>query len=380
MFRQDGFTFDAGPTILTAPFLLEELWTLCGRSMADDVTLTAGHPVLPHPLSRRLHASTAPATPTPCAPRSPGCHLAMSPATSASCGSAKPPAASASSNLATCRSASITDMAPGRAGPDPPRRLPQRLCPGQQVHQGRAPAHRLQLPSAADRRQPVHRQRHLHPDPVSGAALGRAFRHGRHRRRWCAGWSSLIEGQGGTHPLATPRWSRSWSHSGRATRRAAGIRRDDRRRHRGVQRRFRLDLPQAAAARSRAGAGPIASWSGRATRWACSSGISAPTGATTMSPTTPSSSVRATANCCSDIFKRKVLAEDFSLYLHRPTATDPSLAPPGCDAFYVLSPVPNLGRRDRLANSRRTLPAGHRGAPVGDRAAGPGAARRDLAD
>ena len=43
-----------------------------------------------------------------------------------------------------------------------------------------------------------------------------------------------------------------------------------------------------------------------------------------------------------DIFDRKVLAEDFSLYLHRPTATDPSLAPPGCDAFYVLSPVPHL--------------------------------------
>jgi phytoene desaturase len=43
-----------------------------------------------------------------------------------------------------------------------------------------------------------------------------------------------------------------------------------------------------------------------------------------------------------DIFERKVLAPDFSLYLHRPTATDPSLAPRGCDAFYVLSPVPNL--------------------------------------
>lgn len=43
-----------------------------------------------------------------------------------------------------------------------------------------------------------------------------------------------------------------------------------------------------------------------------------------------------------DIFKHKHLAEDFSLYLHRPTATDPSLAPDGCDAFYVLSPVPNL--------------------------------------
>ncbi len=43
-----------------------------------------------------------------------------------------------------------------------------------------------------------------------------------------------------------------------------------------------------------------------------------------------------------DIFDRKILAEDFSLYLHRPTATDPSLAPDGCDAFYVLSPVPHL--------------------------------------
>lgn len=44
-----------------------------------------------------------------------------------------------------------------------------------------------------------------------------------------------------------------------------------------------------------------------------------------------------------DIFEHKVLAKDFSLYLHRPTATDPSLAPAGCDAFYVLSPVPHLG-------------------------------------
>ena len=44
-----------------------------------------------------------------------------------------------------------------------------------------------------------------------------------------------------------------------------------------------------------------------------------------------------------DVFARKRLAPDFSLYLHRPTATDPSLAPAGCDAWYVLSPVPHLG-------------------------------------
>ena len=43
-----------------------------------------------------------------------------------------------------------------------------------------------------------------------------------------------------------------------------------------------------------------------------------------------------------DIFNRKILADDFSLYVHRPTATDASFAPEGCDSFYVLCPVPNL--------------------------------------
>jgi len=42
-----------------------------------------------------------------------------------------------------------------------------------------------------------------------------------------------------------------------------------------------------------------------------------------------------------DIFDRKKLTDDFSLYLHAPTRTDPSLAPPGGESFYVLSPVPN---------------------------------------
>lgn len=44
-----------------------------------------------------------------------------------------------------------------------------------------------------------------------------------------------------------------------------------------------------------------------------------------------------------DIFSKKHLAEDFSLYLHMPTLTDPSMAPEGHEAFYVLSPVPHLG-------------------------------------
>jgi phytoene desaturase len=44
-----------------------------------------------------------------------------------------------------------------------------------------------------------------------------------------------------------------------------------------------------------------------------------------------------------DIFHKKILADDFSLYLHMPTLTDPSIAPEGCEGFYVLSPVPHLG-------------------------------------
>jgi phytoene desaturase len=43
-----------------------------------------------------------------------------------------------------------------------------------------------------------------------------------------------------------------------------------------------------------------------------------------------------------DIFDRKVLADDFSMYLHAPTKTDPTMAPPGCESLYVLVPVPNL--------------------------------------
>ncbi|ACY48484.1 phytoene desaturase [Rhodothermus marinus] len=43
-----------------------------------------------------------------------------------------------------------------------------------------------------------------------------------------------------------------------------------------------------------------------------------------------------------DIFERKVLAPDFSLYLHAPTRTDPTMAPPGCESLYVLAPVPHL--------------------------------------
>ncbi|MFV0644856.1 MAG: phytoene desaturase [Sphingomonadaceae bacterium] len=45
-----------------------------------------------------------------------------------------------------------------------------------------------------------------------------------------------------------------------------------------------------------------------------------------------------------DIYANGVLPQDFSLYLHHPTITDPSMAPPGMSTFYALTPVANMGK------------------------------------
>ena len=44
VYKKEGYTFDAGPTIITVPSLLEELWTLCGKKMSDFVTLKSIDP------------------------------------------------------------------------------------------------------------------------------------------------------------------------------------------------------------------------------------------------------------------------------------------------------------------------------------------------
>ncbi|MGB3723756.1 MAG: phytoene desaturase [Pacificimonas sp.] len=48
-----------------------------------------------------------------------------------------------------------------------------------------------------------------------------------------------------------------------------------------------------------------------------------------------------------EIYGSTELPDDFSLYLHHPTATDKGLAPPGCSTFYVLAPVPHMGRFEK---------------------------------
>ena len=57
-----------------------------------------------------------------------------------------------------------------------------------------------------------------------------------------------------------------------------------------------------------------------------------------------------------DIFIRGKLADDMSLYIHRPSVTDPSVAPDGDDTFYVLSPVPHLGHDNGVDWAREAEP------------------------
>jgi phytoene desaturase len=56
-----------------------------------------------------------------------------------------------------------------------------------------------------------------------------------------------------------------------------------------------------------------------------------------------------------DIFRRHKLADDFSLYLHRPTASDASMAPAGHDTFYALAPVPHLDSGTDWATHAQTF-------------------------
>jgi phytoene desaturase len=57
-----------------------------------------------------------------------------------------------------------------------------------------------------------------------------------------------------------------------------------------------------------------------------------------------------------DIFEKGHLAEDMSLYVHRPSVTEPGVAPPGDDTFYALSPVPHLGFDDPVDWRREAEP------------------------
>ena len=181
VFEDRGFTYDAGPTIITAPFLIDELFTLAGRRTEDYVPIV---PVTPYyrivfhdgrvfdytgneeeivEQIRRFNPDDVPG------------YLEF-------VGKSRAIFERAFIDLADRPFSSFTDMV--RVAPDLIRLrshesvLRARLA----LHPGPVPAPGLQLSPAAGRRQPVPVVLHLRDDPLSGAQMGRPFRDGRDGR------------------------------------------------------------------------------------------------------------------------------------------------------------------------------------------------------
>ena len=338
VFRQDGFTFDAGPTILTAPFLLEELWHLCGQKMADDVTLT---PVSPFYRIRFHDGSTFDCTGDPAAMRQEVARLSP--------GDVDGYERFMRLSETTCRIGfqQLGDV-PFGAIADMLRITPDLLRLG-----GHRSVHALVSKFIKDERLRIVFSFHpllIGGNPFTASAIYTLIPH--LERQWGVhfamggtgtvvhGLAKLIERQGNTI-RCNAEVGQITVTNGRAT---------------GVQLQsgetiaadivvsnadsawtYRKLLPQSARRR----------WTDRKLQRARYSmslflwyfGTDRKYDDVQHHTILLGPRYR---ELLADIFKRKILAKDFSLYLHRPTATDISLAPPGCDAFYVLSPVPNL--------------------------------------
>ncbi|CAA2144945.1 phytoene desaturase [Methylobacterium bullatum] len=346
--RQDGFTFDAGPTIVTAPFLFEELWTLCGRRMEDDVVLA---PMLPFYRIRFEDGATFDYSGDLDAMRKEVARFS--------------PGDVAGYERFMERSRAICEVGFERLGHVPFTSVADmlRIMPDLVRLGGHRSVYDVVASHIRDER--LRTIFSFHPlliggSPFRASAIYCLIAH--LERRWGVhfalggtgrlvdGLAGLIRGQGGSLRCGAE-VSRILVEDGAATgvalasdeRIAADIvvsNADSAFTHRtllpdGVRRRWtdrRLD-------RSHSSMGLFV--------WYFGTNRTFPDIAhhtILMGPRY--------RGLIDDIFRRKVLSKDFSLYLHRPTATDPLLAPPGCDAFYVLSPVPNLaGGQDWTAEA-----------------------------
>jgi phytoene desaturase len=349
VFRQDGFTFDAGPTIITAPFLLEDLWNLCDRELSDDVELRAINPFY---------------------------RICFHDGTTLDCSDDERQMQRQIEQLAPGdfpgylnflrASEAIFDIAflqlahkPFESWKDMLRLLPQlaRLKSYRNIYSlvasfVKSPKLRFALS--------------FHPLFVGGNPFTTTSIYGLIaflERRWgvhfamggtgkiVSGMVRLIEGQGGTlryHAKVTKINTTAQRVTGVVLGDGEELAADVVVSNADVAATYRDLLPQAAR------------------RWTDKKISSAQYsmslfvwyfGTSRQFPDVPHHTILVGPRyreLLEDIFEHKVLAEDFSLYLHRPTATDPSLAPAGCDAFYVLSPVPHLeSRTDWLAMSER---------------------------
>ena len=338
VYRQDGFTFDAGPTIVTAPFLFEELWALCGRNMADDVTLV---PIDPFYQIRfddgtvfnssgdpdRMRAEVARLSPGDVA----GYERFML--------ASKEICKVGFEQLGHVPFGSIGDMA--RIAPDMIRLQSFRSVYGLVSSYVKDPRLRIVLS--------------FHPLLIGGnpmrttaiyALIAHLERHwGVHfamggTGRLVQGLVGLLEGQGAVM-RCNAEVGRILVEKGRA----CGVRLAS-----GEEIASDIVVSNADSAwtyRHLVAPEHRRRWTNRKIEkarystslfvWYFGTNRRYEDVAHHMILLGPRYE-----GLLADIFDHHKLAEDFSLYLHRPTATDPSLAPPGCDAFYVLSPVPHL--------------------------------------
>ncbi|SDH25724.1 phytoene desaturase [Roseospirillum parvum] len=338
VFRQDGHVFDAGPTIVTAPFLFEELWELCGRKLADDVTLK---PLDPFYRIRFDDGSTFAANADPefmrqqVAKLSPGDVEGYERFVKESEAVFKV----GFQELGDVPFSSLMDMA--------------KAVPGLARHQAWRSVYQHVAACVKDER--LRLALSFHPlfiggNPFSVTSVYSLIAY--LERHWGVHWTmggtgelvrglvGLIEGQGGTVRLNSE-VTEITVDNGRAT----GVRLAD-----GETLPAKVVVSNADVAWTYGRLVPAAAnqrWTKRKlvkSRYSMSLFVWY-FGTQGTWPEVDHHSIilgPRYKGLLNDIFHHKVLAEDFSLYLHRPTATDPSMAPEGCDTFYVLSPVPNL--------------------------------------
>lgn len=338
VFRQDGFTFDAGPTIITAPYLFEELWALCGKRMADDVTLKAMNPFY------RLifhDGSTMNCSGDPQAMRAEV--MRLSPQDLAGyekfAAASEPMFRVGFETYAHTPFCTLKDMVlaiPSLAGLRADRTL-----------------HTMVAKYVKDERLRIALSFHplfIGGNPFSVTCVYALViylerRYGVHYAmggtgELIKGMVSLVKGQGGRVKLKSDVTS-ILIEGGRA----AGVRLAN-----GETLRSDIVVSNACASFTYEHLVP----SGTKKRWTSRKLASAHHsmgvfvwyfGTNRRYEDVQHHTILLSPRyrgLLDDIFKHKVLADDFSLYIHRPSASDPSVAPPGCDAFYVLSPVPNL--------------------------------------
>lgn len=338
-FRKDGFVFDAGPTIITVPWLFEELWALCGRRMADDVDLV---PLDPFYTIRFDDGETFSARQDTEAMREEVRRI--SPGDVAGYdrffAEAEERYAIGFERMGMVPFLKITDML--RWLPDLVRMRADRSVHGHAAARMRHPHLRAALS--------------FHPlfiggDPLRVTSMYSlvAFLEAKFGVHYCRGGTNalaramagLVEGQGNAihHGVEI---DEILVRDGRAVgvRTAEGTERtadvvvsnaDVAWTYRHLLRNHARRRWTRAKVDAQAYSMSLFVWHfGTDRQW---NDVGHHT--ILMGPRY--------GDLIKDIFRRGRLADDMSIYLHRPTATDPSVAPPGKDAFYALVPVPHLG-------------------------------------